>query len=138
MKRLLLLVLIGFAPLAVAETTTVDVTINNVSTDKGKLVVTVYDSKKTWLKRGFAQEIAAPVEGAVVRFLLPEGSFAFQVYHDLDDNGKMKTNFIGIPKEPTGVSNDAKGKFGPPKFKDAAVEIGTEPAEVTLTLVSID
>ena len=137
MKRLLLIVLLGFTPLAVAETT-VDVTINNVSNDKGKLVVTVYDSKKTWLKKVFAQEIAAPVEGAVVRFLLPEGSFAFQVFHDLDDNGKMKTNWIGIPKEPTGVSNEAKGKFGPPKFKDAAIEIGSEPAEVTLTLVSID
>lgn len=137
MKRILLICLLGFAPLAAAETT-VDVTINNVSADKGRLVVTAYDSKKTWLKKPFAQEIAAPVEGAVVRFLLPEGSFAFQVFHDLDDNGRMKTNFIGIPREPTGVSNDAKGKFGPPKYKDAAVEIGADPVEVTLTLVSID
>ncbi len=137
MKRLPLLILLGFAPLAAAETT-VDVTVNNVPSDKGRLVVTAYDTKKAWLKKPFAQEVAAPVEGAVVRFLLPEGNFAFHVYHDLDDNGKMKTNWIGIPKEPTGVSNDAKGKFGPPKFKDAAVEIGTEPAEVTLALVSID
>ena len=137
MKRLLLLTLIGFAPLAQAETT-VDVTINNVIEGQGRLVVHAYDSKKAWLKKIFAEQTAAPVEGAVVRFLLPEGSFAFQVYQDLDDNGKMKTNWIGIPKEPTGVSNEAKGKFGPPKFKDAAIEIGTEPAEITLTLVSID
>lgn len=137
MKRIMLFCLIGFAPLAIAETT-VDVTVNNVSADKGRLVVMVFDSKKTWLKKAYAQEFAAPVDGAVVRFLLPEGTYAFQVYHDLDDNGEMKTNFIGIPKEPTGVSNNAKGRFGPPKFKNAAVEIGSETAEVTLTLVSID
>ncbi|MDA9339728.1 DUF2141 domain-containing protein [Polaribacter sp.] len=31
----------------------------------------------------------------------------------------MDTNFLGIPKEPIGMSNDAKGFMGPPKFKNA-------------------
>jgi uncharacterized protein (DUF2141 family) len=35
----------------------------------------------------------------------------------------MDTNFVGLPKEGYGASNDAKGTFGPPKFKDAKVEL---------------
>ena len=49
----------------------------------------------------------------------------------------MKTNFIGIPKEPTGVSRDAKGKFGPPKYKDAVVTIGDEAITLPISLAEI-
>jgi uncharacterized protein (DUF2141 family) len=31
----------------------------------------------------------------------------------------MDTNFLGIPKKPIGMSNDAKAFMGPPKYKDA-------------------
>ena len=34
----------------------------------------------------------------------------------------MDRNFLGIPKEGVGASNDAKGHFGPPKFDAAAFE----------------
>jgi hypothetical protein len=33
-----------------------------------------------------------------------------------NSNGKLDTNFVGIPREGVGASNDAKGHFGPPKF----------------------
>jgi len=47
------------------------------------------------------------------------GSYAVAVFHDENDNGKLDTGFLGIPTEPTGASNDARGSMGPPKFKDA-------------------
>lgn len=50
---------------------------------------------------------------------LAEGEYAVLAYHDEDSDKKMKRNFIGIPKEGYAVSNDAKGRFGPPVFKDA-------------------
>ena len=31
----------------------------------------------------------------------------------------MDTNFLGMPKEGYGVSNNARNRFGPPSFKDA-------------------
>ena len=34
--------------------------------------------------------------------------------------GKLDTNFLGIPKEPYGFSNEKKGRFGPPKFKEVS------------------
>lgn len=47
------------------------------------------------------------------------GRYAIAVFHDENGNGKLDRNFMGIPKEGVGASNDAVGSFGPPKF-DAA------------------
>ncbi|MDH3621279.1 MAG: DUF2141 domain-containing protein [Gammaproteobacteria bacterium] len=120
--------------------TAVTVDVAGVSRDEGQMVLTVYDSKKNWLKRGHVQA-KMPVDGSdAVSFslALPPGEYAFHVYQDLDSNDEMKTNFIGIPKEPTGVSNDAKGKFGPPKYKDAMLVVGDEPVTVPINLTEID
>jgi uncharacterized protein (DUF2141 family) len=47
------------------------------------------------------------------------GAYAVSVFHDENSNGKLDTNFFGIPREGVGASNDARGHMGPPKF-DAA------------------
>jgi len=47
------------------------------------------------------------------------GDYGVSVYHDENSNGKLERNFMGIPKEGVGASNDAAGTFGPPKFDDA-------------------
>jgi len=48
------------------------------------------------------------------------GEYAASVFLDINGNGKLDTNAIGSPKEPWGVSQNAKSKrFGPPLYKDA-------------------
>ncbi|MGA9722082.1 MAG: DUF2141 domain-containing protein [Candidatus Binatus sp.] len=47
------------------------------------------------------------------------GNYAVSVFLDENDNGKLDRNFMGMPKEGVGASNDAAGYFGPPKFDDA-------------------
>jgi uncharacterized protein (DUF2141 family) len=47
------------------------------------------------------------------------GDYAVSVFHDENGNGKLDTNFLGMPKEGVGASNDASGHFGPPRFDDA-------------------
>ena len=47
------------------------------------------------------------------------GTYAVAVFHDENSNGKLDTNFLGIPREGVGASNGARGHLGPPKF-DAA------------------
>ena len=39
----------------------------------------------------------------------------------------MRKNFLGIPKDPLGFSNNAKMKFGPPKYEDAKFTIADKP-----------
>jgi uncharacterized protein (DUF2141 family) len=50
---------------------------------------------------------------------VPAGEYGISVYHDENSNGKLDRNFVGIPKEGVGASNDAASTFGPPPFDRA-------------------
>ena len=54
--------------------------------------------------------------------------------HDENSNGKLDRNFVGMPKEGVGASNDAKGSFGPPKFADARFSYKGGPQEPMIHL----
>jgi uncharacterized protein (DUF2141 family) len=54
---------------------------------------------------------------------IASGEYAVAVYADINGNNKLDSNFLGIPKEPIGMSRNAKGRFGSPSFADAAFKI---------------
>ena len=100
---------------------------------EGNLYIAVYNSDDTWLGDDTVLEqqvvIADSRDGELVRaeMQLPPGEYALSIFYDSNDNGELDTNFIGIPKEPVALSNNARPKFGPPKYKDAVFTLGAEP-----------
>jgi uncharacterized protein (DUF2141 family) len=54
------------------------------------------------------------------------------VLHDENENSKMDFNFLGMPLEGYGFSNDASGTFGPPSFEDAAFRLKARPSAVSI------
>jgi uncharacterized protein (DUF2141 family) len=71
-------------------------------------------------------KIRKEVEKPVGEFLLEmeEGNYAIMLVDDKDDDGKLDTNFIGMPTEGCGASNGASGgAFGGPKWKDAKFQV---------------
>lgn len=65
---------------------------------------------------------------------LATGTYAVFVFHDEDNDKKLKTNFIGMPKEGMGVSNNAKGHFGPPKYNDAKFDFSKSDQTIVISL----
>lgn len=61
---------------------------------------------------------------------VPYGEYAIAAHHDEDGNGKMKTVYGSIPLEGIGVSRDAKGVMGPPKFEDAKFRLDAASVSV--------
>lgn len=55
---------------------------------------------------------------------LPPGKYAVSAYADANGNGRVDRNFLGLPVEQYGFSNNARGRFGPPAFAEAAFELG--------------
>ena len=49
--------------------------------------------------------------------------YAIRFFHDENQNRELDTNFLGIPKEGFGFSNDAMGKFGPKDFSEWLFEV---------------
>ncbi|MDJ0951411.1 MAG: DUF2141 domain-containing protein [Alphaproteobacteria bacterium] len=62
--------------------------------------------------------------GAECRFEgLTSGWYAVAVSHDLNGNRKTDTNFLGIPEEAWGVSNNVRPTFRAPRFEEAAFQL---------------
>lgn len=51
---------------------------------------------------------------------LPKGKYAIGVMHDKNANKRLDKNMLGLPLEPYGFSNDARGIFSAPSFESAA------------------
>jgi uncharacterized protein (DUF2141 family) len=62
------------------------------------------------------------------------GTYAVSVFHDENSNGKLDANFLGIPREGVGASNDARGHMGPPKFDAAKFQFAGGRLSLKITL----
>ena len=100
-------------------TLTIDFDITNYKT--GSIYVAVYNSETSFLKKPLKGTIVTIKNGKATAKIegLDTGEYAISSFYDKNGNGKLDTNFLGIPKEPTAMSNNAKGSFGPPKYMDA-------------------
>ncbi len=102
------------------------VEVTGAKPNKGQAVCSLFTSANTYLKQP-AIKITKPVNsnGEVVFRIddIDPGTYAVSIVYDEDNNGKLNTGLFGIPTEPVGVSNNAKGRFGPPSYEDAAFEL---------------
>ena len=116
---------------AMAGTLTVEVT--NIE-KAGEMHLAIYDNadvfendngEKGGAANGIIEGIIEDVKTgtATYQFTLPAGTYAIGIFVDANYNNEMDRNFFGVPKEQYGFSNNAKGSFGPPSFKDASFTI---------------
>lgn len=103
----------------------IEVRIQNLKSNEGAVLVALYNSEESFLNQTFMGEVSRieNKECRVVFKQVPAGIYAVSYVHDRNENGKMDTNFMGIPKEDYGCSNNAKGLMGPPKWEDAKFEL---------------
>jgi uncharacterized protein (DUF2141 family) len=107
-----------------------DITVNisNLNSNDGKVFVGLYNTKESFLNKGY-KYLSTEIKNhsTMVTFKdVPNGIYAISMYHDENDNDKMDSNFLGIPKEDYGCSNNAKGFMGPPKWEDAKFEVNNK------------
>lgn len=66
---------------------------------------------------------------------LPPGRYAVSIYLDENSNHTLDKTWLGLPKEAVGVSNNPRGRMGPPRFSDAAFNHGQASESIPITLV---
>jgi len=62
------------------------------------------------------------------------GTYAIAVIHDENRNGKLETNWLGMPTEGYGFSNEAKGLVGAPSFSAASFAYDGRNMHLTISL----
>ncbi|QFU76463.1 DUF2141 domain-containing protein [Halioglobus maricola] len=131
-------------PTMAEETGVIDFELSGLATASGSVYVSFYDSEDTWLGDATVTRVVLDVEQSrdeeIVKgsVELPVGEYAISLYFDANGNGEMDTNFIGIPKEPVAMSNNAKARFGPPKYKDAVFTLTAEGVNQNIVVVTVD
>lgn len=120
-----------------AEADFLKLLIKNTSSDSANVVVVAYAEEAHFLtEKGKVlkgqQRIADDTLEFVVDQLDP-GTYALVVFEDLNENGLLDRNKLGIPQEPFGFSKAKMGLFGPPSFAKASFAFPQEnPIEVQL------
>ena len=99
--------------------------VRGVKSAEGTVRVAVYDSadrfnetEKAFFRAQRPAEIKDPIIIPIfVRDLPP--TMAVAVHHDLNDDGVLNRDLVGIPSEPYGFSRQARSIMGPPPFEAA-------------------
>ncbi len=112
-----------------AQNSTLNLTIQNIQKAEGKVMIAVFKGEENFLEdnKDIASKIALVEktgELTVVFSNLPFGNdYSVAVYHDVNGNEQLNTNLFGVPTEPYGFSNNARSKWGAPKYNVARFEL---------------
>ena len=95
---------------------------NSIEKIRGEIKIGVFNKDKNFLKEsGTIKNYSIKVDkntASITITDLPKGEYAITMYHDENSDNECNRNFMGIPKEGYGFSNNFRPKFGPPKYKD--------------------
>lgn len=105
------------APLSfLSAQSTLTIEITGLENNEGKVIVALLDTNKEDVAD---QSSIIRNNKCTVTFKdLKHDRYAFQFFHDENENIELDTNILGIPKEGFGFSNNAMGKFGPKDFSE--------------------
>ena len=126
MIRAYISVLVLMLPLQAHSQHTLTVVVSGASPSAGQALGSLFDSEETYLKAPSDELVVAIDEGGQATLTfdgLSEGTYAVSVIYDRDSDGELDTNFLGIPKELIAMSNNAKGRLGPPSFEKTRFDV---------------
>lgn len=135
MKQIVFLILL--IPLSCFAQHSLSVTVEGVQTSEGKVSFALYNSAEGFLKfdQVYKSDSTEAIKGITYlkMYDLPDGDYALAVFHDANNNEKLDTNWLGVPKEAIGFSNARMKTFGPPSFRECTIDLDKD-SQVTVII----
>ena len=139
MRRLLLLPLGLLAAAAAPGAASITVAVTGITGAKGQVHVDICVEKQ-FPDGGCSWTATAPAAAGTTLVTVPAvpvGRYAAIAYYDANGNGKADRNFIGMPTELVGFSNDVRVHFARPRFADAAFDHGAAAQRIAFAVRKI-
>lgn len=92
----------------------------------GKIQIGIYNDACKFPKEGEQYKVIIfSVTSKIMTYKigLPVGSYAIALMHDEDADGECDKNFLGLPTEGYGFSNNVKPKLSAPSFDETKIEL---------------
>ena len=136
MQTVLTYLTLLFTGLMLSAQTSISVTISDIASNDGTLMIALYNSENTFLGARYQGAMESITDNSVtVTFNdVPAGDYAISTFHDENDNQELDMHFGMFPKEDYVTSNYAKGFFGPPSWEDAKFKVKETPIAITLKM----
>jgi uncharacterized protein (DUF2141 family) len=120
-------------------TGSIQIELSGFRNDKGLARIYLHNSPEGFPKKreNAIKAIAVPIKDGRASAAFDSvqyGIFAVSVHHDENNNEKVDTNFIKMPREGFGASNNPKSSFGPPKYKNASFELKTDTLRLEIKM----
>ena len=101
------------------------IVVNQLPNQKGEVCMRIYAKEQGFPQssKGVVQSGCTKITGrsATKEFSgLKYGTYAVALFHDENGDGKLNTNFLGIPREGFGISNNPPVRARAPKFKNSS------------------
>lgn len=115
------------------------ITVQNVKEGKGLVTADMHDDNPArWLKGGqHLVRVRVPAVKGETKLCMPvaaPGTYAIAIYHDKNANRRFDKNFLGLPSEPYGISNNPAITFGPPSLEASAFQVEGPLVPITIRL----
>ncbi len=123
---------------------TLTVRVTGIRNDKGVIRIALFNDKQSYddkqpagiaaLRRG-----PLPIQNGQADWVLkdlPYGDYAIKLFHDEDNSGKLKKNFIGRPKEGIGFSNNPKVTTKAPTFDEVKFTVDQPQASINIQMIN--
>jgi uncharacterized protein (DUF2141 family) len=106
------------------------VEIKNFRSGKGTCIVCLYDNAPAFSGKGEPiRTLKVPVADKAISAVfddIPSGTYAISVIHDANSNNRFDTNFIGIPTEGYGASQNKLPFAAAPRFEENKFSVSSQ------------
>lgn len=116
---------LNFGKTIAVPTAKLRIVVNQLPNQKGEICMRIYAKEQGFPQssKNVVQSGCTKITGrsAIKEFYgLPYGTYAVALFHDENGDGKLNTNFLGIPREGFGISNNPTLSTSAPKFKNSS------------------
>lgn len=117
----------------------ITVTVTNIAVNGGKVYLALFSNANSFAKETpeFAFEIPDSSASAVQVISVPSGEYVVFVFQDANKNGKMDSNFLGIPKELIGISNYSGRGYPSRNFDKQKIKLDGTTSALTMQLYKL-
>jgi len=125
--------------MAKSQSATQTIIFHNLDNKEGKIYIAWYNKEADFTKedkmhQAKVVEVRDKNTVAVVFDNILPGTYAIAAFFDQNDNGKMDTNFFGIPKEKYGFSNNVRPMMRAATFKEASFVVTNKENTMSIRL----
>ena len=113
-------------PVAAAYSGSLEVKFSNINSSKGQICINLFNGQTGFPDGGKGSALQAakctPIVKGAAKFIfgnLPYGNYAISAVHDTNGDTRLNSNFLGVPTEGVGFSNNTVVVTSAPSFSES-------------------